>query len=247
MQTDRLVVAVADDDQETLKILSEAIKSRFLEQGVLVDLYTYSLLPTLEHDMSMQAFDLLFLDIEMPEIDGISFGKQLRQQGDQTAIIFVSNREDRVFEAFESRPYGFVRKSNFEKDLSKVLSSFLAFRAQYEPKRFVITNEDGQETISIEKIAYIEGSRHDQLIHLVSTKDVKTISSTMEKIEEELEGYGFIPCYKGILVNFRYISLIKDDTIILTDGSVVPLSRRKASETKKIYLALMQKKSSIIF
>jgi len=69
----------------------------------------------------------------------------------------------------------------------------------------------------------------------------------MEKLAESLEEYGFITCFKGILVNFRYISLIKEDTIVLSDGNIVPLSRRKAGETKKQYLDLMQKKSSIIF
>lgn len=247
MQSDKLTVAIADDDRETLKILSEQIKSHFLVQGILLDLYTYSLLSTLEHDMSLQAFDLLFLDIEMPEIDGISFGKRLRQQGDETAIIYVSNREDKVFEAFESHPYGFVRKSNFEKDITRILTSYLAYRERYEPKRLVINSPSGQETIPFEKITYIEGSRHNQLIHISGKKDARVLSSTMEKLAESLEEYGFITCFKGILVNFRYISLIKEDTIVLSDGNIVPLSRRKAGETKKQYLDLMQKKSSIIF
>jgi two-component system, LytTR family, response regulator LytT len=247
MQSDKLVLAVADDDPTTLKILVEKLQAVFLEKGVMVDIHDYALLPNLEHDLPLISFDLLFLDIEMPLLDGISFGKRLREENNEVSLIYVSNREDKVFDAFESHPFGFIRKSNFALDVEKVVSSYLDYRAKKEPKKMVISNEGKQETIPFDKVTYIEASRRNQLVHLDGEKEAKVLSSTMEKIAADLEEYGFLSCYKGIVVNYRYIARIEEDVILLNDGSRVPLSRRKASELKKHYLELVKAHSGLIY
>jgi|LAHS01.1.fsa_nt_gb two-component system, LytTR family, response regulator LytT len=247
MITDKLVLAVADDDAATLKILVEKLQAVFSSKDVMVEIHDYALLPSLEHDLPLIPFDLLFLDIEMPMLDGISFGKKLRAANNDVSLIYVSNREDKVFDAFESHPFGFVRKSNFALDIEKVVTSYLDYRMKKEPKKMVVSTANGQEAIPFDKVTYIEASSRNQLVHLLNEKEPRILSSTMEKIASDLEDYGFIPCYKGIVVNYRYIARLEDDVIILNDGSRVPLSRRKGPETKKRYLELMKSHSGLIF
>jgi two-component SAPR family response regulator len=113
MQSDKLILAVADDDPTTLKILVEKLQAVFLEKGVMVDIHDYALLPNLEHDLPLISFDLLFLDIEMPFLDGISFGKRLREENNEVSLIYVSNREDKVFDAFEEPSFWLYSQEQF--------------------------------------------------------------------------------------------------------------------------------------
>jgi predicted phosphohydrolase len=62
-----------------------------------------------------------------------------------------------------------------------------------------------------------------------------------------LKDFGFMNVFKGYIINYKFISLIRDDDILLTTGDVIPMSRRKSAETKKEYLDLLKSKRSLIF
>ena len=65
----------------------------------------------LKEDFNEKEFDVVFLDIEMNEIDGISLAEYIKNNNSKIDIVFVSNRADRVFETFDVSPFAFVRKS----------------------------------------------------------------------------------------------------------------------------------------
>ena len=69
-------------------------------------------------------FDIVFLDIEMPGIDGISVCRKIREVAPQTIVVFVSNKEELVFQTFEVQPFRFIRKS----ELKEVVTSLVDLR-----------------------------------------------------------------------------------------------------------------------
>ena len=68
----------------------------------------------------------------MPNLDGLSVGRQLRRQNNLIDIIFISNREDLVFDALRINPKGFIRKSRFLQDVTGVVDSYFASLPQEE-------------------------------------------------------------------------------------------------------------------
>ena len=102
-------------------------------------------------------------------------------------------------------------------------------------------------TVRFEDIVYIETVRRKLCFHIRKVDKPFLTSLTLQSVEEEFLKKGFLSSYKGILVNYRYIKVIKNDVIVLKDETLVPLSRRKTNEAKARYMELMQDKLVSIY
>ena len=121
----KLTMAVCDDDLSVVDIIANTIVSTFRAKGIQAQADVFNDAPTLKRAMRDKSYALIFLDIDMPGMGGIEFAEVMQKNQTKTEIIFVSNREDRVFDALRLHPFGFVRKSNFLKDISAVIDSYL--------------------------------------------------------------------------------------------------------------------------
>ena len=131
-------------------------------------------------------YDLLFLDIDMPGMSGLNLAKIVRQKvGEKIDIVFVSNREDQVFEAFGVHPFGFVRKSNFTRDLTDTLRSYMDLRVKSDSCLAIQTqNNSVTRQLQISDIVYIESYRYHQIIYMADGEEIK-IRLTMEELETD--------------------------------------------------------------
>lgn len=228
-------VAICDDEENIVDIMLSAVRTAFAKRGVSVEIETFTSAEPLWRSMKLRIFDLLFLDIEMPKIDGIEFGERLRRNNDRTEIVYVSAREDRVFDAFKVRPFDFIRKSNY-----------LAMLESRKGGTVTVLSKSGIMNVPLSDVKYFEGYGKTQLIHLAGKKETINVNRSMEKLEEDLGPKGFIRIHKGILVNYRFISRILVSDVELTDGEVLPLSRRKVTAIKARYLELLRGGGSVI-
>lgn len=239
-------VAVCDDEENVIEIISSTIKSAFSKKGITADIEAFVTTTGLMRRMNDVVFELLFLDIDIPGMDGIAFGSKLREKQDMTEIVYVSNREDRVFEALSVRPFAFVRKSNFITDIAECVGRYIKHVSRSGGNALVLQGKGGIVNISIDEIKYFEGSGKSQLMYVRGKDQPFTVYRSMEKLEEELSAQGFIRIHKGILVNYKYISKILVGEVEMTDGTLLPLSRRKATDIKHKYLDLLSDGGSLI-
>ncbi len=239
-------VAVCDDEENVTEVISSTVKTAFGKRDVSADVETFVSASALLRRMNDLVFDLLFLDIDMPGMDGIAFGEKLRSGNDKTDIIYVSNREDRVFEALKVRPFGFVRKSKFLSDVADVITRYLLSVPAREGHTVTVQSKSGIVNVRADEIIYFEGSGKFQLMHVDGREHPLAVYRPMEKLESELEPFGFIRIHKGMLVNYRFISRILVGEVELTDGEKLPLSRRKATEIKQRYLELLSGSGSVM-
>lgn len=240
---DVLKVAVCDDDDCALDGIAGAAEAAFRRHGAQAAVERFHSMRQLNERMKEQRFDLLLLDIDMPKVDGIRFGLYLRENKDRSEIVYVSNREDRVFESFQVHPFGFVRKSHFLKDIGAVIEAFLAAQRAEDKEGdqlLVPQGKSGIVSIPIRSIIYIEGSGKQQIVHLDDRRDVLVLRSSMENLESKVAGKGFLRIHKGYLVNYRWISVIARTQAELTNGEVLPLSRSNAARIREEYLRLSQ-------
>ena len=241
------LAAVCDDDTAVFDTVMETAKNAFAQNGAEAEIECFSSPAALEKELGARAFDLIFLDIEMPEEDGIRFGERLALLEQKPDIIFVSSREDRVFDAFKIHPFGFVRKSLFLQDIGGVIADYVKARQDEGARNFVVQSQSGTITIPVESIRYIEGARRNQLIHTTLRSEPFIVSLTMKQLEEEFLPRAFLRIHTGFLVNYRIIRRMTSAVVILTDGTELPLSRRKAGQIKLDYMELLKKEGSHIY
>lgn len=116
-----------------------------------------------------------------------------------------------------------------------------------DPHLLLLRSGQGQVSLKINSITYIESQGKKQEIHVEGKKDPYVLRSTFRTFEESPEEEGFLPVYKGILVNCRFIRVIEEESVLLKDGTNLPLPRRKTEEAKERYMELRKKELAIAF
>jgi len=242
----KLVLAICDDDVSVLEIVSGAIVNSFRRRGYSAHMETFKRATALEARMETQEFDLVFLDIDMPGMDGITFARKLRTRNSRTDVIFISSREDKVFEALRTQPSGFIRKSRFIEDVSEIVGLWLDNRSEEARVELALESAEGTVRLPLDTVLYIEGDGKVQKVVSSLHKEPIVVSRTMQEFEDKLSESGFLRIHKSLLVNYRYIRRMDDTDAVLTNGEKLPMSRRRVQEMRTRYMELMQDSGAII-
>lgn len=234
---ERLKIAVCDDEPRALTIVSSSIGTVFSEAGMDVSLETFLGPEALLEALSTRSFQLVFLDISMPKMDGITLGKTIQKLGSGTSIVFVSNQTDRMFDTFAAEPFGFVRKNHFMGDLNQIVTRYLE-KLKIKDQGDLVRFQDGRNTVSIDasRVTYIECIRNTQELHFEDPETQRKIYSRMETLEEALKPYGFLRIHKGYLVNSRFITSFGVKSLTLSGGAELPIGRSYYHDAKIEYL-----------
>ena len=236
----KMHLAICDDEAAILGVVSGAIESTLHKYDIEAIIEIFESPRSLDNRMKEVEFELLFLDIDMPEMDGVAFARRVRRTNSRTDIIFISNREERVFDALRVNPAGFIRKKRFLEDVSAVLDQWMQNRRKEESSVLLAETPEGELSIPVDKILYIEGAGRNQFIHATDSEKPLKVSYSMQSLEEQLAPKGFLRIHKGYLVNYRFIRRLKDTDALLTNGEEIPMSRLRVQEVRSQYLALMQ-------
>jgi DNA-binding LytR/AlgR family response regulator len=98
---DKLYIAACDDEPEILDVFARLIQECFAYHNIQVTVDKYNDPIALIKGIKSRSYDLLFLDIDMPHVDGITLAKGIRDAGIRIDIIYVSNKEELVFKVFD--------------------------------------------------------------------------------------------------------------------------------------------------
>lgn len=223
-------LAVCDDEKIFLDIVShhlEVIK-RKLSLECTIDVYRSGEL--LLHRHVEQPYDVLLLDIDMPDKTGFDIAQAIRQNSIKTFIIFVTAKTDLVYSSFEYQPFDFIRKNtgNLEAELMKV---FERLRRHFEQSRIIeIIESRVPISVAINDIIYIQSDRHYLLYYTKKRGSDAPIRerSTLPEKENDFRKYSFIKTHSRYMVNAEHIVRfdILLNTINMDNGSKVPISQK---------------------
>lgn len=231
--------AICEDELSVLKYIFQCLQTEFRKYKIDIDFCCYESGEQLLADITDgRSYSLLFLDIEMPGINGIDLCRHLHEELSQSLIIFISNREELVFQSFEVRPFRFVRKNHFSEELPSLINDIK--RELDSHKSHFISIEEQNSTrvcsFNINDIMYIEVIGKNCHIH--TTDNEYAVKYKLSDFENLLHNYGFLLPHRSFLVNYRYIFSIQKDFIILDNKIQIPLSRKKISSIKEQFLLL---------
>lgn len=223
-------IAICDDDSADLNSLLCCLA----EYG-LTGLVIHKFLGSNELIQSAKTtkFDIVFLDIEMPEPNGYETALTLKTLAPKILIIFLTNSME-----YTLRGYGLAfRYLTKPIDKNLLLSALDVAIKEIRANRFLFVAEGASQILSFEEIYYIEVFNHYTVIHSVdqeysSRMSLKDVSSQLPA------GYFGMP-HQSYIVNFSHVKTATATEIRLTNGSIIPISRRRQKEfAEQFYLYL---------
>ena len=240
-------IAILDDDKTALMISTSAVEAFLKEKNAEYRLFSFSNPLNFLASAKEEKFDLSFLDIDMPEMNGLNVANELTAISKYGQIIFLSQREDLVFECLKFHPFGFIRKSKLIDDFSLMMNQYFQTISNNESNEAKIDFFDKTKTFSfkIKEIVYIEGDRNYQKV-VLKDKTSQNIRVPLGTLEDKLREYGFLRIHKGYLVNYLYIRSIESEEVYLTTGVSLPMAKKRKEEIMKQYLAISRKNSAVI-
>ena len=237
---EKIKVAICDDEIILLPQLASVIRDLLRKQKFEADAFTFSSAADLLKSLYQRdAYDIFFLDIDMPEQNGIALAEKIRIQNSGALIVYISAREDLVYETFSTQPVAFVRKSHFTEDIRNAAATLSRFLEKPKDTVIPFTDELGHTlSLNLSRILYVEAKEKYQ--DIVSIDGSQMIRCSISQLEQALSPFHFFRIHRSFLVNFHYIYRIDSTSVCLDDGQKLPLSRHRRKEVQQLFLTYVQ-------
>lgn len=233
-----LEIAVVDDDENVLKYISDKIMEILNKHKYDAKITNYKNGYEIIEANKLYNFDIIFLDLEMPELSGMQTAQIIRESNINTVIAIITNRNDLVYKALRYDISAFIRKDYFEFEIEEELCR-LYKKAKNRSTKYVLKTEKGEKCFIASQIIYIESDDHDIYLYSDSGDRLK-IFYTLERLSDILSDEIFVRCHSGIIVNCNYIFSINNSSIELTNGKSIILSRSRRKIVKDKFQKIMR-------
>lgn len=224
-----MVVAICDDDSLFRTELKTLIIEYKQSKRIAVDVYEFENGNDLLE--SKDIFDIIFIDYQMPGLDGLETARELRKRNYICSIIFITSYPQFILDSFEVQPFRFFIKPMKNNKILSAMDSYLMQQKLLNP--ILIVEEGTQYRIKTEDIIYLEAIGKNCLIR--TREHTYKSSKTLSKIEEVLPTHCFYRIHKSYIVNMYCIDSISKNEILMINGEKTIISRTMLSTFKKTY------------
>ncbi len=228
-----LRIAVCDDEKIIAQQIENMIKKCLPECNISKYFSGNDLLK------SCIKFDIIFLDIQMENMNGIETAREIRRRENDTVIIFITGIKEYVFEAFDVSAFHYLLKPVNEEKLKEVACRAVnEINKKAKKQQFFIKTRDKSIAVDVDDILFMENEMRKIAVH--TKREVIRFYGSMSDIEEKV-GDKFYRCHRGYLVNMEHIAEYDNENIYLTNGDKVYLSREKYQNFVKHYMRFLRK------
>jgi len=232
----RVIIYICDDDIRFLEIASFEIERIAKEKGQECNILKFSNAKELLERYRKVPSDIVFLDIEMPDMTGFDAAAELRISNKAVDIVFLTSYDDKVYQSYEYHPFWFVRKSHMN-DLNVVISRFLdkiGFQNQSTYFFDFQVNDNKCIRLDINRVVYIEAKNH--YISIVDdNKEEQMIRCKMIDAEKQLDSLHFVRVQNSVIVNLRFVSKVIYKEVIMKNGIKINIGRDRVKKVKTAF------------
>lgn len=230
-------IAICDDEFAFTSIFVNYINQYAARHNLNNSVLTYhSGAQLLMADLS--CVDVLFLDIDMPDFNGIDTAYQLRKRYSDLILVFVTGLIEYAPEGYRVNAYRYLLKKNLPEELWHCMDEIQ--QKLFEENESISLHDKQLDIffdIQLKKIIYFEGTRTNTVIlHSKNVTSSKECAGSLLNLEKRLTPSGFIRIQKSFLVNMAWIEKIRNYQVFLRNGEVLKASERKYRQITQQYL-----------
>lgn len=233
-------IAICDDEIYFAGKLREILMQYLEERHIDFEIELFSSgREFVELGVEMLQYQIIFLDINMKQMDGIETAKNVRAYTEESFVVFVTAYIDYSLEGYQVGASRYILKNNlnFREQIYECMDA-ITKKMKCFLTRKIFRFQEGEKKIRIENILYIESKLHklefNILEHGLATY---TMYGTLNELENELEEYPFLRIHQSFLVNLKYIKCVTGYKIVLSNGQELTVPRARYKTVKDTFIA----------
>ena len=228
---------ICDDDKADAGRLKVLLEKYSKESGIDSNIYEYNsgvdLLSNINSDI-----DVIFLDINMDDMDGLTIAKRIREKMEEIPIILVTAFMSYALDGYKVRASRFLLKDDLDNTFAECMDDIMK-EIRRKSKIIVLDCVEGEVRIKANDIIMIETSGHKNIICLKEQK--YQIYEKLDVLTEKLKEYGFLRVHNSYLVNMGHIRSINNYMLTLDDERQLPVPKARYKQVKKEYTLFVGK------
>jgi DNA-binding LytR/AlgR family response regulator len=251
VSAEQLTILAVDDEQTPLQDLARLLRSFAGVHEVECAFGGHDALLK----VSSQAYDAIFLDVRMPDLDGVELGRVLRRFASPPQLVFVSAYDSAAVDAFELRALDYLRKPvsrrRLEEALERVAAAVEAAEDQPEvngrrprpagagdSEMVAVSAARGGSTRLISRSSILFVQSHGDFVRIVTDDGRYLLRNTLNEIERRWEAFDFVRVHRQYVANLaRAVELrpLLGGTaeLAFADGQVIPVARRHVADLSR--------------
>ncbi|MCD8307940.1 MAG: LytTR family DNA-binding domain-containing protein [Clostridia bacterium] len=220
-------VAIIEDEKDAAEKLQRFIEKYGQEKSLSFNIQIFGNGVDFITDYTAN-YDIVFMDIDLPMMNGMYCARKLRELDKGVALVFVTNMVQYSVKGYEVDAIGYIVKP-VEFFSFSLLMDRIADRIHMANDHYVVVrNNDSMVRISLKDLMYIEVMDHYLIYHVNGGKEYRQLGKISET-EKQLEPYDFFRCNNSFLVNMRYVTSIDGVNVCLGENQL-PVSRKRKKE-----------------
>ena len=235
-------LAICDDEKSIRDVIAASVRE--VSERIEIELYADAN-GILDADFNA---DILFLDIQMPGIDGMKAARIMRDKGRKTVIVFVTALEEQVFRAFDVGAFNYIVKPFSKNRIKEVIRSAIEQAEENNYIETTLSNKEGENgsvrsitvktggcntRVILSEITYAEIYDRRIILHMNDRDNIEYYGRISEL--EKIAGMDFFRVHRAYLINLGYVGSYDFKTVRVGDADI-PVARGKYRELIKAYM-----------
>lgn len=233
--------AICDDNKAHLADIKNTICKLSDRYQIQVSVYTSAnellnaIVEAKQNNMLLPEF--VMLDIELPDINGIELGKQIKQIYPEVCLVLVTSYAEYAVQGYEAKADRYLLKPIVEEHIESLLTEYI--RDQGKLKKIIVKDKEQEHLIFIKDILYI--SAEDKYTILYTENNRYFDYKSLKEYEELLADYGFFRIHRKHIVNMYHHKTLKKGFVTLSNDTEIPVSRRREVSYREKLMKMLER------
>ena len=233
-------IAICDDESFFRKRMRDILTDYMEEKGVLYEIDEFeSGKEFISLGIEIVKYKIVFLDINMDEMDGMETAKKIREVSNDIFIVFVTAFITYTLEGYKVDAVRYILKNNV--NLTEVVfecMDAISTKMNYVVKKINFNFNEGTKNVSLERLLYIESRLHKLEFHIMEDRINKySLYGVLNDMEKQLQGYDFVRIHQSYLVNMKHIEKVSRYEVLLSNGVKLEIPKVRYKQVEGIYVA----------
>lgn len=237
MSLKNINIAICDDEVSSIYSIKKYLISYQIQFDIDCEIHTFTDSSKFLSSFETNKYNIVFLDIDMPNMDGLEISKHIRKKySDDVYIVFVTSYPSYMHDSFQVHPFQYLIKPVSYNIFQNIMSDLLTYMQSKNNIRIVVDTYNEKLLVNVNDVIYIRTSK-SQKLHLIYTLRDSQISGrgALSSLATSLAEHGFILTNQSTLVNTKHITHFNDKLLGLDNGDVINISRRNLKKFRTFF------------